>query len=81
MTDPINSMRLRDDADVMPESVPYLRLPENAVEIRGAGWTHRELQPPKDDHSERVIVWIAAGAAFWVLLVSGLWWGMKAGWW
>lgn len=35
----INDLRAQNEGDVAPESVPYLRLPANAVEIRGAGWT------------------------------------------
>lgn len=65
----------RDNGDVTPESVPYPRLPANAVEIRGAGWTTPD---DGDDWNAFQITgaWTLVFLGFlgaWTVLLLALW--------
>lgn len=69
----------RTEGDVRPEDVTSLR-----VEIPGAGWTEREtgLPPPDEGSLVTGLLWgIPIASVLWVVLLSLLWWGMKARWW
>ena len=81
MTDPINSMRLRDEADVMPEAAPYLRL-GSGLDSYAWGWSEREtgLPPPEGGSFARGLLWglpiaVALWAALlWLLYAALRWW-------
>lgn len=67
----------RHDGDVDPLDVPRLRIPPDAHEIRGAGWTERE-QPlsPQFTAWQMAGSWTLVGLGFlasWTLLLLGLW--------
>jgi hypothetical protein len=84
--------RAMTEGDVRPEDVPaldygpiygYATGANTRIEIPGAGWTEREtgLPPPDEGSFVTGLLWGGLIAlALWVIGISALWWGMKAGW-
>lgn len=73
----------RDDGDVMPEAVPYLRL-GSGLDAYAWGWNDREegLPPPEGGSLARGLMWGAViSLALWTLILTGLYWAVKGGWW
>lgn len=60
MSDPLESLIHRDEADVMPEAVPYLRL-GSGLDAYAWGWTEKNeeagLPPPEGGSLARGLLW------------------------
>ena len=81
MTDPVQALNQSHNGDVLPESVPYLRL-GSGLDPYAWGWTEQEtgLPPPAGGSLARgllrgipiaVVLW---AAVLWLLYAALRWW-------
>ena len=79
-----DALSQRDTGDVVPESVPYLRL-GSGLDAYAWGWTEKEeagLPPPEGGSLARGLMWGALiSLGLWVVILTALYWAVKARWW